>query len=519
VSPPGDISAPTDIPPRAPRWTRRLHVRFLAVVTAAFLVIMLPAAWILFGLMQQTDTEALTSRIGNLAARTAGAIDRHAAYDDRQLSADLMSPLASDRAFLCAELRAGPTLLAALPAAQGCVEGQAGHILELPVDAAGKLGLTVGFTDAELREIRRTEQLIGASMIALAFLVALLAGGLTYRYLIWRRLKRLTDAILQAAATGDRRTIGNAGGDEIGLVIGAYNDLIVHETDNERRLRESESALAALNQDLEARVRERTAELEIARHMADRANESKTQFLWSMSHELRTPLNAIIGFSEIISRQMFGPIQPPRYKGFADDILFSGQHLLNVINDLLDIARIEVGRETLDDEPTVMAELLAEAIRVVQPLADAATVDLNSSVEDADLTLSVDATKTKQILLNLLSNAIKNTPAGGRVTAGIARTDDERIALRVADTGRGIPAEDLPMVLEPFARASSRAPEYQKGTGLGLPLSRKMAELHGGELILQSTVGTGTVATVLLPASRIVARAPRPAPLVSCVGS
>lgn len=498
----GDMSA-------RPRWSQRLHIRFLVIVSLAFLLIIVPCAWLLFGFMHHTDNAILTSRIGNLSARAASAIDRHDAYVTPALARDLLAPLASDRAFLCAELKNGSTVAAALPAAQGCLAGQDGYYLELPVDEHGTWVLRAGFTDAELRNVREMELLLGLLAISIAFLAVLIAGGLSYRFLIWRPLDRLTEGILHSAKSGSRSIVLWNSQDEMGLVVGAYNSLVLSETDRERqlqnsfeRLRASESALATLNQELELRVQERTGELEIAKREADRANESKTQFLWSMSHELRTPLNAIIGFSEIISRELFGRIEPGRYKEFADDILYSGEHLLKVINDLLDIARIEVGRETLADEPTEVAPLLAETLRVIAPLAHDGGVRLEPGMDRNGMTLLIDPVKMRQILINLLSNAVKHTPADGTVSVEVRIEADRRIAFVVEDTGSGIPAGSLGLVMEPFGRADGVSPPMKKGTGLGLPLARKMAELHGGELALESELGVGTRVTVYLPAER-----------------
>ncbi|WP_420566118.1 ATP-binding protein [Thalassobaculum sp.] len=499
-------------PPSRPRWSQRLHIRFLAIVSLAFLLIIVPCAWLILSLMHRTDDEQLTARVGNLSARAASAIDRHDAYANPALVGDLLAPLAADRAFLCAELRSGNTVAATLPAAQGCVAGQEGHYFELPVDDRGAWILRAGFTDAELTEIRNLEMLLGLVAISVAFLAVLIAGGLSYRFLIWRPLNRLADAILRSARSGSRNIVLWNSRDEMGLVVGAYNSLVLSETARERQLqdsvaraRASEEALATLNQELEQRVQERTRELEIAKREADRANDSKTQFLWSMSHELRTPLNAIIGFSEIMSRELFGKIEPGRYKGFADDILYSGQHLLKVINDLLDIARIEVGRETLADEPTDVAALLAETLRVIAPLAHEGGVRLETHMDRNGMTLLIDPVKVRQILINLLGNAVKHTPAAGTVSIEVRVGPDGRVAVVVADTGPGIPPESLGQVMEPFGRADGVSPHLKKGTGLGLPLARKMAELHGGALVLESELGVGTRVTVYLPAGRHLA--------------
>lgn len=497
--------------PTRPRLLDRLHLRFLAIVSVAFIAIILPCSWLLMSMSQQTDNATLTARIGNLAARAASAIDRHAAYDHPALSRDLLAPLASDRAFLCAELRNGASVASAMPAGQGCVDGQTGHQIELPVDDRGVWTLRAGFTDAELAETRNMERLLGFSAISIAFLAALAAGGLSYRFLIWRPLTRLTDTILRSARSGDRRPVQWNSRDEIGLVVDAYNKLVLQETQRERELREShdrlkasQRALSALNQELELRVLERTEELATAKREADRANDSKTRFLWSMSHELRTPLNAIIGFSEIMSRQLFGKLEPSRYKEFADDILYSGQHLLKVINDLLDIARIEAGRETLHEEPTDIRSLLTETLRVIRPLAEDGGLVLRSDVAEPGPTLLVDGMKLRQILMNLLSNAVKNTPRGGTVTVGTRTLADGRLAFHVTDTGCGIPEDQLSNVLEPFGRAEGLSTHIHKGTGLGLPLARRMVELHDGELVLESELNAGTRVTVLMPAARVL---------------
>lgn len=508
-----------DLPSR-PSWPQRLHIRFLAIVSFAFLLIIAPCGWLIFSLVHQTDNARLTARVGNLSARAASAIDRHDAYGDPALARDLLAPLAADRAFLCAELKTGASVTAAVPAAQGCVAGQEGNYFEIPVDDQGVWILRAGFTDAELAEARYLEMMLGLAAVLASFLAVLIAGGVSYWLLIWHPIKRLTDAILRSTRSGSRSTVHWNSRDEIGLVVDAYNSLVLSEIERERQLRESfervrvsESALATLNQELEQRVQERTLDLMIAKREADRANDSKTQFLWSMSHELRTPLNAIIGFSEIMSKELFGRVEPRRYKGFADDILHSGQHLLKVINDLLDIARIEVGRETLADEPTDAAALLTETLRVIAPLAQEGGVRLETRIDGNDMTLLIDPMKMRQILINLLGNAVKHTPTNGTITMQLRVEPDGRVAFEVADTGTGIPAEALDQVMEPFGRADGVSPHLQKGTGLGLPLARKMAELHGGDLVLHSELGVGTRVTVYLPAERHI-----PDPLLQTIG-
>jgi len=494
---------------RAP-WAYRLPIKFLALVGSTFLAIIIPGMWLLIGFMHDADEATLTARVGNLAARVAIAVDRHRAFDDPLLAGDLMSPLAADRAFLCAELRSGGGIAAAVPRGQGCVENPAGSTLDVPVDAEGLWTLRVGFTDTELREARRLELLLGIAGIFLAFLATLVAGGLGFRYLVWRPLHLLTTAIVRSAETGTRHTVDWNSSDEIGLVVGAFNGLVEHEARREQELttanehlRASQAALSTLNRDLEARVRERTRELEQAKLRAEVANDTKTRFLWSMSHELRTPLNAIIGFSEIMNQGMFGPLEHPRYLGFVRDINQSGCHLLEIINDLLDIARIEVGQETLREEPVAVAALVADCVRVVRPMADEQGLELQVGDIASDLTVLVDRTKMKQVLLNLLSNAIKNTLDGGAITVDVEPAPNAGIAFRIADTGRGIAPEDIVRVLEPFGQVDDGHQQASKGTGLGLPLARMMVELHGGRLTIQSALGVGTTVVVSLPATRV----------------
>ncbi len=497
-----------------PAWLHRLPVKFLSLVSATFLAIIVPGTWLLFGFLEHADEATLSARIGNLAARVAIAVERHHAYDDPTLAGDLMSPLASDRAFLCAELRSGDSVAVTLPRGQGCIEGLSASLVALPVDSRGQWSLRVGFTDSEIREARRVEFLLGLSTVALAFIATLIAGALGFRSLVWRPLTLFERTIVRSAETGTRHTVDWRSRDEIGLVVDAFNELVEHEARRERdltaanqQLRASQVALGALNRGLEARVHERTRELEREKLRAEVANDTKTRFLWSMSHELRTPLNAIIGFSEIMSRGMFGPVDNPRYLGFVRDIHQSSRHLLEIINELLDIARIEVGQETLREQPVAATALLSDCLRVVRPMADEKRLQLNAADVPADLTLLIDRTKMKQVLLNLLSNAIKNTPEGGSVTVSVDTGAGCGTSIRIADTGRGIAPEDIPRVLEPFSRIDGDDHLTSRGTGLGLPLARMMTEMHDGELSIASAVGDGTTVTVRLPESRVIAQA------------
>jgi signal transduction histidine kinase len=246
-------------------------------------------------------------------------------------------------------------------------------------------------------------------------------------------------------------------------------------------------------------LKEREAAMCAAKDQAEAANRAKSDFLATMSHELRTPLNAVIGFSEIIAAEMFGPIGEQRYKDFAADIVRSGRHLLEVISDILDVAKLQSGKTELHLQRLDLRDVIAEAMRIVKEQADSSDIALTSSVDPDLPEIDGDATRLRQVLLNLLSNAIKFTPAGGRIIVSAQGTGD-CVSLTVRDSGIGIAANDIPKAFEPFGQIDSSIARKYGGTGLGLPLSKMFAELHGGGLTIESVPGEGTIVTVCLPA-------------------
>jgi signal transduction histidine kinase len=237
---------------------------------------------------------------------------------------------------------------------------------------------------------------------------------------------------------------------------------------------------------------------------AEIANRTKSEFLTNMSHELRTPLNAIIGFSEIIKDETFGPVGSTKYRDYADDINESGQHLLALINDILDLSKIESGTDELHEENIDIPEIANATMKLVMGLAHAGNVELELDVSDDIPVLHADERKVKQILLNLLSNAIKFTPDGGKATLKIWSRAKSGYVFQVVDTGIGIAFEDIPKALAPFQQIDSGLNRKHEGTGLGLPLAKSLVEMHGGYLDLQSEIGVGTTVTVRFPAERIV---------------
>jgi two-component system, cell cycle sensor histidine kinase PleC len=233
------------------------------------------------------------------------------------------------------------------------------------------------------------------------------------------------------------------------------------------------------------------------KNRAEEANQTKSKFLANMSHELRTPLNAIIGFSEIMGSGMFGTLGSERYQEYCHDILTSGQYLLDVINDILDMSKIEAGRMKLDMEPLDLSKTLAESLRVVSGRAQDKSLVLDADIA-GNIPVVADRRATKQILVNLLSNAVKFTPEGGRITVR-SRTFDDKIVLVIADTGIGIPSQSLARLGRPFEQVESQMTKTYHGSGLGLAIARSLAQLHGGSMRLRSKLEAGTVVRVVLP--------------------
>jgi signal transduction histidine kinase len=251
--------------------------------------------------------------------------------------------------------------------------------------------------------------------------------------------------------------------------------------------------------------------LKILLLQADRANKSKSEFLANMSHELRTPLNAIIGFSDILQKQLFGPLGDARYSEYVVDINHSGTHLLDIINDILNLAKVQAGKLAPQIEECDLAEPLSDCIRMCRTRAESGGVHLTLGEVTSHSYAMVDRRLIFQAVLNLVTNAVKFTPPGETVTLSLVSTDRGGAEIRVSDTGIGIAPEDLSRVLIPFEQVESALIRKNSGTGLGLPYAKELAELHDGTLRITSELNKGTTVTITLPPDRLVERpAPRP---------
>jgi two-component system cell cycle sensor histidine kinase PleC len=282
------------------------------------------------------------------------------------------------------------------------------------------------------------------------------------------------------------------------------NETVQHADAPPRGAPDAEDVIGAIRA-LEAR----NASLSDALQRAEAASRAKSEFLANMSHELRTPLNAIIGFAQLIQEEIHGPIGAEQYKDYVGDIRESGSHLLRIINDILDLSKAAAGKMTLDEDHLSVGDVAAGVCRLMRHRTEAARLELTLRAADDLPPLWADERKLKQMLLNLLSNAVKFTDAGGRINVAVELASTGELHVVVSDTGIGIAPDQLARVLEPFAQVDGTFSRKVDGTGLGLPLVKAMAELHGGRLVLESEPRVGTVVTLVFPAERLEQRPAR----------
>ncbi len=371
------------------------------------------------------------------------------------------------------------------------------------------MGMRTGDVIAVFSSSLETSAAVGRldSEIHVVSLYVLLAGGIMllvlwaiFRYVVASPLRKivrsighLTNGDLSVAIpfTARQDEIG-----EIGKSLELFKGSLIHN-------RELFSQLEASNRKLETAA----SQLNVALTHADAANRAKSSFLAAMSHELRTPLNAIIGFSEIMKAQIFGTVGNETYRGYVDDIHNSGRHLLQLINDILDLSKSDAGELKLSDDIVEADALVDECLPFVRTQAERGKVRLSVVHARNSMELCVDARRIKQIVLNLLSNAVKFTPEGGAVTISVERLCNGA-AITVGDTGIGMTQADIPIALARFGQIDNGLSRKYDGTGLGLPLAKELAERHGGSLTIESTPGRGTTVTLWLPQERVVDRHP-----------
>ena len=305
-------------------------------------------------------------------------------------------------------------------------------------------------------------------------------------------------------------------------VLDLQKELLI--ADSERRKQAQEETQRAKEElelaydGLESKIEARTKELRVARDAAERANQSKSELLATISHELRTPLVGVIGFSEILHSEKLGPLGSAQYVEYAADINQSGQHLLALINNLLDLSKIESGKEELFEGTINLQNAIEATIRMLWTRISAKDIAVACEIDPEAPSLYADEGKIRQVLTNLLGNAIKFTHPGGKVTVKAWARADSGYVIQIADTGIGIAADDIPKALARFGQVDSPMARKYEGTGLGLPLAKSLVELHGGCLDLQSEVGVGTTVTIRFPGTRLAGEACR-GPKLAAAGS
>ncbi len=267
-----------------------------------------------------------------------------------------------------------------------------------------------------------------------------------------------------------------------------------------------QQTFAAVVRDVSERIKVQN-QLREAKDMAEIASQMKSSFLANMSHELRTPLNAIIGFSEFITEEHLGPIAHPKYREYIGDILDSGRHLLTIVNDILDLSRVEAGEIQLNETVVCVRQSILSAYRFVKRQAKVKNITLDANLSDDLPYLFADERLVKQVIINLATNAVKFTPDGGAIKAEVRRVDgDNGIAIVISDTGIGIAKDDIERVIKPFEQCEASYTKTIEGTGLGLSLARSLMHLHGGELSIESEVGLGTSVVLTFPVDRVVTK-------------
>jgi len=363
-------------------------------------------------------------------------------------------------------------------------------------------GIKVGtFQLAMSRESVRKEFIFNISAIIILTILIILGISLTSIFIskryISRPLLQLQNSAALIAGGNLEATIDTSGQDEIGSLAKDLNVMRESIKNLFGELRESHEKLEGYSRTLELKVDERTVELSQAKGDAEEANRIKSEFLANMSHELRTPLNAVIGFSDVLLEKLYGDLNE-KQEEYLTDILTSGKHLLNLINDILDLSKVEAGKMELELETIDLRDTLSSSLKMFKEAALVRGISTSLNLTDAVGTLVADDRKVKQILFNLLSNAIKFTPDKGKVGIEV-HIENGFVEIAVSDTGIGIDLSDQKQIFEEFYQVAKGRAGKPEGTGLGLPLTKRLVEMHGGTMQVKSSPNKGSTFSFTLP--------------------
>ena len=472
-----------------------LKQKITALILAASCLVLLLSSTIFVGSQVITYKRLTVSELNAVAGIIASNVSAAVVFDDPASAEEMLRVLGAKPGLVWARiLRPDGSLFAAHEArpggagASGVPDWAAVKMLDSLIDLRVPIrldGETIGTLHLRA-DLTQMYDIIDTYLVLAAFVVFLL---IALAFVMASRIQKVVTepvlgllATMRAVSRDQDYTIRarKHADDELGQVSDGFNRML-------------------------AEIQAHDLELRAAWHEADAASRAKSEFLANMSHELRTPLNAIIGFSEIIKLEMLGPLGTGRYRHYAQDIFDSGNHLLAVIGDILDISKVEAGEFELHAEPTDLEQIVEQSLRLVRERAEAAGIRIEVAIGRDLPRLLLDQRLIKQSLINLLSNAIKFSPEGGSVAVRVARGPEGSVLLSVADSGIGIAEDDIPSVLKPFSQVESAFSRSHEGTGLGLPLAKSFIEAHGGRLEIDSTVGRGTRVTLHIPAQRAIA--------------
>ncbi|MDH3741167.1 MAG: ATP-binding protein [Hyphomicrobiales bacterium] len=486
---------------------RSVLLNLLVIIVPIVVMILVDFALIVERFSYQRQIDELSNRQRQTSYSQVNLLTDPVAKGDREKVKLVLAAIIADPFFTGAKVKqADGTTLVAIGQDVNKGDPQLRFVQDI-LEATGGPPRKVGelITLATPRLIFKSLHQQREQLIALAVIMLMTITGavyIAYRLVVGRPL----DQLVQAIRSRDHRETGAplvtpsvecSGRDEIAEMIADFNDAEKERADYHWKLIEAKLTL-------EEKVRERTDALSHALAQAKSANESKASFLANMSHELRTPLNAIIGFAEVIQHTHAEDEELATTHEHAVIIADSGRHLLDLLNTVLDYSKTQSGKMKLDETEFDVVEVVESAARTFSQAVKDKNIDMTTIEASGNLPImSGDLRKITQILLNLFSNAVKFTDDGGKIAALISG-DDKGLSVAISDSGSGLSPEELDVVMRPFEQATNADSSIGSGTGLGLPLSRDLAEMHGGTLNIDSVKGEGTTVTLWLPASRFV---------------